>query len=170
VGEVCARTRFRFMAGVQESLFDNARFQFVAETMRRVKDRFEQLRIAREHLQRFAKLYGSMNERIDEFVRLFPVHPAYLETFERVYVAEKREVLKTLSGAMKRLVEQDVPNAEPGLIAYDSYWHNLRDNPAFRSVPEIKEVIDKSQVLEGRIQQAFTRPQYKSVALRIIHG
>src|SRR5207247_2730184 len=106
------------------------------------KDRFEQVRIAREdvayvvserllrkdakqkahireHLQRFAKLYGSMNERMDEFVRLFPVHPAYLDTFERVYVAEKREVLKTLSGAMKRLVQQDVPKGEPGLIAYD---------------------------------------------------
>jgi hypothetical protein len=193
VGEVCARTRFRFMAGVQETLFDNSRFQFVAETMRRVKDRFEQVRIAREdvafvvserllkkdarqkalireHLQPFAKLYGSMNERLDEFVRLFPVHPAYLETFERVYIAEKREVLKTLSAAMKRLVEQEVPKDEPGLIAYDSYWQNLRDNPAFRSLPEIKEVIDKSQVLEGRIQQAFTRPQYKPVALRIIHG
>ena len=193
VGEVCARTRFRFMAGVQESLFDNPRFQFVAETMRRVKDRFEQVRIAREdvayvvaerllrkdpkqkalireHLQDFAKLYGSMNERMDEFVRLFPVHPAYLDTFERVYVAEKREILKTLSGAMKRLVEREVPKGEPGLIAYDSYWQNLRDNPAFRSVPEIKEVIDKSQVLEGRILQAFTRPQYKPVALRIIQA
>jgi uncharacterized protein DUF6079 len=193
VGEVCARTRFRFMAGVQESLFDNPRFQFVAETMRRVKDRFEQVRIAREdvayvvserllrkkpkqtalvreHLQRFAKLYGSMNERLDEFVRLFPVHPAYLDTFERVYVAEKREILKTLSVAMKRLVDQEVPIGEPGVIAYDSYWQTLRDNPAFRSVPEIKEVIDKSQVLEGRIQQALTRPQYKPVALRIIHG
>jgi hypothetical protein len=33
IGEVCARTRFRFIAGVQESLFDNPRFQFVADTM-----------------------------------------------------------------------------------------------------------------------------------------
>jgi energy-coupling factor transporter ATP-binding protein EcfA2 len=193
IGEVCARTCFRFIAGVQESLFDNPRFQFVADTMRRVKDRFEQVRIAREdvayvvserllkksdkqqalireHLEPFAKLYGNMNERMDEFVRLFPVHPAYLDTFERVYVAEKREVLKTLSAAMKKLVNMEVPKEEPGVIAYDSYWQTLRENPAFRSVPEIKEVIDKSQVLEGRIEQAFTRPQYKSVALRIIHG
>ena len=107
VGEICRSTRFRFLSGVQESLFDSTRFQFVAETLRRVKDRFEQVRIAREdvayvvsqrllkkdakqqalvreHLQGFAPLYGSMNERLDEFVRLFPVHPAYLETFERV--------------------------------------------------------------------------------------
>ncbi len=193
LGEVCKGTRFRFLAGVQESLFDNPRFQFVADTLRRVKDRFEQVRIAREdvayvvserllkktesqqaqireHLVQFAPLFGAMNERIDEFVRLFPVHPAYLDTFERVYVAEKREVLKTLSVAIRRLLDQDVPTNEPGLIAYDSYWQTLQDNPSFRSVPEIKEVIDKSSVLEGRIQQAFTRPQYRPAALRLIRA
>jgi len=37
-------------------------------------------------------------------------------------------------------------------------------------VPEIKEVIDKSKVLEDRIQQAYTQPKYKSVAVRIIHA
>src|SRR5690606_31425090 len=117
-----------------------------------------------------APLYGSMNERMDEFVRLFPVHPAYLDTFEQVYVAEKREVLKTLSRAMRELLDREVPEDQPGLIAYDAYWRNLTDNPSFRAVPEIKEVIDRSSVLEDRIKHAFTRPQYKPVALRIIHA
>ena len=142
LGEVCKGSRFRFIAGVQESLFDNPRFQFVADTLRRVKDRFEQVRIARddvafvvaerilkkdakqqalirEHLKQFAPLYGSMNERMEEFVRLFPIHPAYLDTFERVYVAEKREVLKTLSAAIRRIIDHDVPTNDTGLIAYD---------------------------------------------------
>jgi len=193
LGEVCKGSRFRFIAGVQESLFDNPRFQFVADTLRRVKDRFEQVRIARddvafvvaerllkkdarqqslirEHLKQFAPLYGSMNERMDEFVRLFPVHPAYLDTFERVYVAEKREVLKTLSAAIRRLIDQSVPANDTGLIAYDSYWSVLRDNPSFRSDPAIKEVIDRSNVLDARVQQAFTRPQYKAAAIRIVHA
>ena len=193
IGEVCRSTRFRFVCGVQESLFDSPRFQFVADSIRRVKDRFEQVRIAREdvayvvaerllkktpeqsgrireHLEQFGSLYGSMNERLDEFVRLFPVHPAYLETFERVTVAEKREVLKTLSAAIKKLVNEDVPSDQPGLIAYDSYWGTLKDNPSYRSAPDIREVIDKSDVLVGRIERAFTRPQYKPVALRIIHA
>ncbi len=193
VGEFSKGSRFRFVAGVQESLFDNPRFQFAADSLRRVKDRFEQMRIAREdvahvvaerllkkdakqqalvrdHLTKFAPLYGAMNERMAEFVRLFPVHPAYLDTFERVYVAEKREVLKTLSAAIRRLLADTVPAEEPGLIAYDSYWQNLKDNPSFRSVPEIRDVIEKSDVLEARIQQAFTRPQYRPAALRIIHA
>lgn len=193
LGEVCKGTRFRFIAGVQESLFDSPRFQFVADTLRRVKDRFEQVRIARddvafvvaerllkknarqqalvrEHLAKFAPLYGSMNERMDEFVRLFPVHPAYLETFERVYIAEKREVLKTLSSTIRQVINEEVPADDTGLIAYDSYWSVLRDNPSFRSVPEIREVIDRSVVLEARVQQAFTRPQYRPAALRVIQA
>jgi hypothetical protein len=111
-----------------------------------------------------------MNERMDEFVRLFPVHPDYIDTFERVTAVEKREVLKTLSLAMKKLLDQEVPEDRPGLIAYDSYWTNLRENPSFRAVPDIKAVIDCSQVLESRIEQAFTRPAYKPMALRIIHA
>jgi hypothetical protein len=193
VGEVCKSTRFRFISGVQESLFDNPSFQFVADTLRRVKDRFEQVRIAREdvayvvaqrllsktpeqkgkireHLSQFASLYGPMNPQMDRFVELFPVHPAYLETFEKVYVAEKREVLKTLSAAIRNLIDEEVPSDEPGLIAYDSYWGNLKNNPSFRSVPDIKDVIDKSKVLEDRIQHAFPQASYKSVAVRIIHA
>ncbi|MBI4830716.1 MAG: ATP-binding protein, partial [Candidatus Lindowbacteria bacterium] len=192
-GEVCKDLRFRFVAGVQEAIFDSPRFSFVADSIRRVKDRFEQVRIARkdvkfvvaerllkktvekqakirEYLTPFAKFYGHMNERMDEYVCLFPVHPDYIETFERVTAVEKREVLKTLSFAMKKLLDKEVPADHPGLIAYDSYWGTLRENPSFRAVPDIRAVIDCSQVLESRIEQTFTRPQYKPMALRIIRA
>ena len=193
IGEVCKSTRFRFISGVQESLFDSGRFEFVADTLRRVKDRFEQVRIAREdvafvvsrrilkksaeqksrireHLERFAPLYSDMNERMDRYVELFPVHPAYLDAFGKVYVAEKREVLKTLSAAIRELLARDVPSGEPGLIAYDGYWAQLRDNPSFRSIPEIREVVEKSQVLEDRVRHGMSRPTYRAVAVRIIHA
>jgi hypothetical protein len=193
IGEVCKDLRFRLIAGVQEAIFDSPRFSFVSDSIRRVKDRFEQILIARkdvkfvvaerllkktadqhvkirEYLTPFAKFYGRMNERMDEFVRLFPVHPDYIDTFERVTAVEKREVLKTLSLAMKKLLNQEVPNDRPGVIAYDGYWTTLRENPSFRAVPDIKAVIDCSQVLESRIQQAFTRPAYKPMALQLIHA
>ena len=193
IGEVCKDLRFRFIAGVQEAIFDSPRFSFVADSIRRVKDRFEQVLIARrdvkfvvaerllkktgeqqvkirEYLTPFGKFYGQMNERMDEFVRLFPVHPDYIDTFERVTAVEKREVLRTLSLAMKKMLNQDMPDDRPGLIAYDTYWTNLRENPSFRAVPDIKAVIDCSQVLESRIEQAFTRPAYKPMALRLIHA
>ena len=193
IGEVCKDLRFRFMAGVQEAIFDSPRFSFVADSIRRVKDRFEQVLIARKdvkfvvaerllkktgeqqarirrYLTPFSKFYGNMNERMDEFVRLFPVHPDYIDTFERVTAVEKREALKTLSLSMKKMLNQDIPDDCPGLIAYDTYWTNLRENPSFRAVPDIRAVIDCSQVLESRIQQAFTRPPYKPMAMRLIHA
>lgn len=193
IGEVCKLIRFRFIAGLQESLFDNPKFQFVAESLHRVKDRFEQVRIVREdvayvvserlltkndeqrakireHLQKFAPLYGGIAERLEEFVRLFPVHPTYLEVFEAISVAEKREVLKTLSAEIKRKLNDDVPPDQTGLISYDSYWEFLRGNAVLRSVPEIREVIDVSKVVENRIQQAFTRKLLQPMAERIIHG
>ena len=193
VGEVSRNLRFRFIAGVQEMLFDNPRFSFVAETIRRVKDRFEQVLIVRndvkfvvaerllkktvdqqtrirDYLLPFARFYGNMNERMDEFVRLFPVHPDYIDTFERITAIEKREVLKTLSQAMKRLLNQELPSSEPGLIAYDSYWLVLRENAAFRAIPDIRAVIECSQILESRTQLSFSRPPYKPMALRINHA
>jgi hypothetical protein len=193
VGEFAKGSRFRFIAGVQESLFDNPRFQFAADSLRRVKDRFEQMRIAREdvahvvaerllkkdakqqalvreHLTKFAPLYGSMNERMDEFVRLFPVHPAYLDTFERVYVAEKREVLKTLSAAIRRMLTETVPADEPGP-------HRLR---LLLAEPQGQPVVpfgpgDPRRHREGRRPRSahpagLHAAQYRPAALRIIHA
>ena len=193
IGEASKSLRFRFIAGVQEAIFDNDSFSFATDSIRRVKDRFEQVHIARndvkyvvaqrllkknadqmvkirEYLTPFAEYYGDMNERMDEFVRLFPVHPDYIDTFEQVTIVEKREILKTLSRSMREIVPDDLPVDRPGLIAYDSYWKVLTANASNRTIPEVRAVIDCSEVLESRIEQAFTRPMYKPMAKRIIHG
>ena len=119
IGEVCKHLRFRFVAGVQEAVFDSSRFEHVADSLRRVKDRFTQVLLARQdvsfvvaerllkkaadqhhkiraYLTPFARFYGDMNERMDEYVRLFPVHPDYIGTFERLVFTEKRGALVTI--------------------------------------------------------------------------
>ncbi|NQV50030.1 MAG: ATP-binding protein, partial [Candidatus Marinimicrobia bacterium] len=193
IGEVCKDLRFRFIGGVQEAIFDSPRFAFVAASIRRVKARFEQVFIARsdvkyvvaerllkktvdqqvkirEYLTPFSKYYGSMNERMDEFVRLFPIHPDYIDTFEQVTITEKREVLKTLSLSMKSILNDEVPSDKPGIIAFDRYWTTLKQDASYRTIPEIRAVIDCSQVLETRIENAISRKQYKPMAIRLIHA
>src|SRR5690606_28695883 len=94
VGEACEVAPLRFITGIQEALFDNPRFQFAADSIRRVRARFDQLSIVREdlayvvsrrllaktekqqrviraHLEKFTSLYASMAERLDSFVELF---------------------------------------------------------------------------------------------------
>ena len=193
VGEFCKDSRFRFMAGVQESLFDSDLFSHVAESLRRVRDRFEQARIVREdvafvvserllqktpeqkaliraHLKKFTPVYEDLGLKLEEFVSLFPVHPAYLDTFERVRVAEKREILKTLSSSINQLLNKMVPDDSPGVFSFDSYWDYVRDNPSLRADPDIKVVIERSEIIEDRIKSQFSKPLLKENALRLLHA
>ena len=96
---------------------NNPRFFSVADSVRRVAERYVEVTITREdikfvvahrllrknqeqkakiseHLSKFAPFYGDMNERMDQFVSLFPVHPDYIDTFERLTAIETRQVLK----------------------------------------------------------------------------
>jgi len=193
IGESCRLSRFRFMAGVQEALFDNPRFEFVADSMRRVQKRFESVRIygediayvvserllqktpeqeakIRAHLERFAPLYGDMNERLDEYVALFPVHPRYLETFERLYMVEKREVLKTVSRDVKRLIDVEVPANRPGILSYDGYWATLSGDMSVRTNQDIRDILEKGQILQNILERSFEKKQYLDAAVRIIHA
>lgn len=193
IGEVTKHLKFRFVAGVQEAIFDSARFEHVANSMRRVHERFTQILIdrndvsfvvaarllkksvdqqdkIREYLTPFAKYYGTMNERMDEYVRLFPVHPDYLKTFEQIHFAEKRGALTTIESAMKALLDEEVPTDRPLLISYESFWQTIKKNSALRPDANIKEVLRVSDVLESRVQQSFTRPTYKGMALRVINA
>lgn len=193
VGEFIKNSRFRLICGIQEQLFENPSFSFVSKSLNRVKDRFEQVIIrkedtayvvaerilgktpeqkakVREHLLPYCNLYSEMAERLEDFVELYPIHPAYIDTFNKVYIAEKREVLKTISITVKRLLKEEVPEEAPGIISFDSYWSFIKDNYARKAEAEIKEVMDKSEVLEDKITRSFPKRQYKAMALQIINA
>ncbi len=193
IGEVTKHLRFRFVAGVQEAIFDSSRFQHVADSLRRVKDRFTQVLLARQdvsfvvserllkksadqqskiraYLTPFAKFYGSMNERMDECVRLFPVHPDYIGTFERLVFTEKRGALVTLRDQIQAILDDEIPENRPGLIGYDKFWETVKSNQVLRADPNIGPVLKVSEVLTERVTKAFTRPAYQPMALRIVDG
>lgn len=193
IGESCRDLRLRFVAGIQEMLFDNPRFRFVNDSLRRVEARFRQVSIARDDvrfvvaarllrkddaqrahiragLAPFTKFYGGMAERLETFVDLFPIHPDFLDVLERVPVVEKRVALTTVSFLARALQDETVPEDRPGVVSYDRFWESILRNPAWRSVPDIKAVIECSQVLEERVRANLTRPDEQRLALRIIYG
>lgn len=193
LGEVASDCPFRFIGGVQETLFENPRFSFVAEQLRRVKARFDQINIAREdinfvvtrrilqkteqqkasiaaHLDKFTNLYGNMLDNLPAYIDLFPIHPEYIKVFEDLIIAEKRDVLKTFSSAIQTILKTDIPTDQPGLVSYDHFWNFLQEDAGLRSIDDIARVIEKSKVLEGLIQASYTRPALKPLALRVIRG
>ncbi len=193
IGEVTKHLRFRFVAGVQEAIFDSSRFQHVADSLRRVNERFAQVLLARQdvsfvvaerllkksadqqhkirnYLTPFAKFYHNMNERMDEYVRLFPVHPDYIGTFERLIFTEKRGALVTLRDQIQAILDDEVPTDRPGLIGFDKFWETVTSNSVLRSDPNIGPVLNVAEVLGERVQKAFSRPAYKAMAIRVIKG
>ena len=194
IGEVAKHLRFRFVAGVQEAIFDSSRFQHVADSLRRVKDRFTQVLLARQdvsfvvaerllkksadqqdkirtYLMPFAKFYGSMNERMDEYVRLFPVHPEYIGTFERLVFTEKRGALVTLREPNPSHPEQTrYRSIGQDSSATTNFGTRCSRTRCLRADPKHRPRTKVSDVLSERVQKAFTRPAYKAMALRIING
>ena len=193
LGETVENTRFRFVSGLQESLFDSGRFQHVAASLRRVQQRFalvpidrtdvtyvveerllkktpEQKALVREHLEKFSKSYSEMADRMDEYVRMYPIHPRYIDTFQRVTFAEKREALKTISRTVDALLKSDVPTDQPGIASYDSYWSVLEADPSNRSVSEIREVMEASDVIAAAVEHGGLPAYQVPIAKRIVNA
>jgi len=193
MGEFCDGSRFRIIAGVQEMLWDNPRFALAQDEIRRVRERYQQFRISRddvayvvrerllrkdesqrslirEHLTGFAPAFESMGSALADFVDLFPVHPAYLRTFESLTVVEKRRILETLSTEMRSRLDDDVPTDDPGLLCFDAYRADLDADPSNRVIPEIKEVLDRSRVLRERVERGLRNSADIPPALRVIDG
>lgn len=191
IGEIIKSTRFRFIAGVQEALFENSAFRQASSTLLKMKDRFEQVLIRsediayvakervlqksaeqkamiREHLQKFCPLYQNMASRLEEYVEMFPIHPMYIDTFQHIITVEKREVLKTISDTIDAIIDSDVSENVPGIISFDTYWKRIKENPSLRTDPAVHEVLSKSTVLESIISSNFPKAAYRPIALQII--
>jgi hypothetical protein len=193
LGEACDKSRFKLMFGVQELLYRSPEFQFQADMLIKIEDRYDDLIITkedvayvvkerllkkdihqkskiREHLLKFSHLFEGINTNLNEFIDLFPVHPNYVSYFEKIkHGKSQREILKVLSVKFEDILEKQVPANNPGLITYDTYWPDLASNPAMLAIPDIRMVRDKLDIISSRISNHFTgaRANRKDIAKSI---
>ena len=129
---------------MQEALFDNSAFRQVSSSLLKMKDRFEQVLIRSEDIAYVAQkarpaevcraeshdpgapaevlpLYQNMASRLEDYVDMFPIHPAYIDTFQHIVTVEKREVLKTISETIGALIDEQVTDKAPGIVSFDTY-------------------------------------------------
>lgn len=193
LGEMCSKSKLRVIFGVQEKIFDNPRFSFVSDTLKHVSDRFTQIIITKEatsyvvserilkktpeqkamiraHLEKFCSLYTGMSSKLDEFVDLYPIHPAYIDVFNKIYLIENRHILKNISLAIKNIFNTNVPEDAPGIISFDDYWPAIKSNGLLKSDVTINRVVNASTQLEEIINRAFPKKAYKPLAIKIIYA
>ncbi|MFE9128648.1 DUF6079 family protein [Streptomyces sp. NPDC007148] len=191
MGEFCRDERFRVIAGVQETIFDNPRFAAAQDEVRRVRERFQSFRIARDdvayvvqrrilrknaeqknrirdHLARFAPAFESLGRDLEAFVEMFPVHPAYLKTFEALTIVEKRRILSSLTEQIRQRLDNEVPDDEPGVICYDAYRAELDADPANRVIAEVRDVLQRTRVLRDHVERNIEVSTDVQPALRIV--
>ena len=193
MAEMCSKSRIRLICGVQEKVFDNPRFSFVSETLKKVGDRFTQIIITKEatayvvserilkktpeqkamirqHLEKFSGLYGGMSSQMEDFVDLFPIHPSYIDVFNKIYVIENRHILKNISMTIKDIFDEQVPEDAPGVISFDDYWPAIKSNGLLKSDVTISRVVGASGQLEEIIDRSFAKAAYKPMAKQIIYA
>lgn len=193
MAEMCSKSKIRLICGVQEKVFDNPRFSFVSETLKKVGDRFTQIIITKEatayvvserilkktpeqkamirqHLEKFSGLYAGMSSKMDDFVDLFPIHPSYIDVFNKIYLIENRHILKNISLTIKEIFDKEVPEDRPGIISFDDYWPAIKSNGLLKSDVTISRVVSASGQLEEIINRSFTKTAYKPMALQIIYA
>ena len=193
LGEMCSKSKLRVIFGVQEKIFDNPRFSFVSDTLKHVSDRFTQLIITKEatsyvvserilkkspeqkalirkHLEKFSNLYTGMSSRFEEFVDLYPIHPSYIDVFNKIYLIENRHILKNISTTIRDIFDTVVPENAPGIISFDDYWPAIKSNGLLKSDVTISRVVTASGQLEDIINRAFPKPAYKPLAIKIIYA
>jgi len=193
LGEACDNSRFKLMFGIQELLYRSPEFQFQADMLNKIEDRYSDLIITKEdvsyvvkerllkkdihqkekirdHLLKFAHLFEGINTNLNEFIDLFPVHPNYVSYFEKIkHGKSQREILKVLSVKFEDILEKEVPSNIPGLITYDTYWSDLASNPAMLTISDIRMVRDKVDIISDRISNHFVgaRGNRKAIAQSI---
>lgn len=179
LGQMSDHTKFRMVFGVQELIYNAPEFQSVSDMLNKVNDRFRQITITKQevkfvteqrllkkskeqkdkirtHLAQFTSLFPEMHAELEEYVDLFPVHPAFFDNFQWVKIANgQREILKTLSAKFEGLRDKDVPADQPGLISFDSYWVDLTA-PGMKANPDVKRINDIMDVIGQKIAANFT--------------
>lgn len=193
MGEMCSKSNLRVIFGAQEKIFDNPKFSFVADSFKHVSDRFTQYTISKEateyvvserilkktpeqkeqirkHLENFSSLYSGMSTKLDEFVDLYPIHPAYIEVFNKIFIYETRHILKDISETIRRIISNDIPVETPGIYSFDNSWTAIKTNGLLKSDVSIGQVVNASVELEEIINHSFQKQTYKPLAIQIIYA
>lgn len=196
LGQACDSSKFKFVFGVQEMIYHSPEFQFAADMLQKVNDRYKDVMITKEdvafivknrllsktehqkqqikdHLDSFLSFFTDMHARTQDYVELFPVHPTYFENFERIKIGKsQREILKTLSNQFGEILEQEVPNDNPGLLTYDRYWEDIQKSQDLMAIPDVRRVKEITETINDKIESYFTgvRANKKDIAKRITNA
>lgn len=193
LGEFSNQARFVFMAGLQQSLFENPQFGHVASEIQKIRQRYHDVVIdskgvsqlidqylfaktdaqrqqIREMLLPLADQYEVVGEKLDQFVTLFPAHPDFIDEFQRVVVVERREILTTLTRVARTLLDREASSETLDLITADDYYQYIEQDQGLKANRDIVRVVNNVQTITARIGAEFGEAEDKESAIRLVNA
>lgn len=195
LGQYSDHSKFRMIFGVQEQIYNAPEFQFAAEMLQKVNDRYIDITITkqdvqyvvqhrllkktdgqkeqiRQHLAKYVEFFTDLHSNFEEYVELYPVNPSYFDNFSQIKIGKaQREVLKTLTQKFQSILDDEVPSDAPGLICYDSYWNDLKASD-MQTDPDIRRITEIMSTVHQKIDDNFTgiRARKAPLAKRIANA
>lgn len=193
LGEYCNGSRFALMAGIQELLFNNPRFNHIAADVNRVRQRFHdfvidnkgvkqlieqhlfqknesQRQSIRDLLMKQTKLFEVVGPEIEQFVALFPAHPRFIDEFQRVFVVERREILTVLSKEARLFADRPIDTEHLDLITSDEYWKHIERDAGLNANSSVRKIKENVTVLKGKIQHGLPVSEDKLAAEKLVEA
>jgi hypothetical protein len=181
------------MAGIQELLYDNPRFNHIATDVNRVRQRFydfvidnkgvkqlieqhlfrktdEQRQKIREIMLTQAHLFEVVGPEIEQFVALFPAHPRFIDEFQRVFVVERREILTILSNEAKLYAERELDERHINIITADEYWKHIEADAGLNANAAVRTIKANVAVLKGKIENGLPANEDKPAAEKLVEA
>lgn len=193
LGQFCDGSRFAIMLGVQKSLFEMPRLQFVADEVGHIRARFHEFRIDKKGVEQLIErylfqkneaqkqeikkvllqhkdLYEVIEDDLERFAALFPAHPRFIDEFQNVVVVERREILTLLSQEGQTLLDHDFPGERLELITSDRYWRHIEADAGLNANQDVSQVKRNISTLKTRIQNEFGAQEDKDAAVRLVEA
>ncbi|NMD01397.1 MAG: hypothetical protein GYA62_16975 [Bacteroidales bacterium] len=188
LGQVSNESDFMFVGAMQEHIFSNPKYVDEAESFGKVSERFHLLTISREdikkviskrvldkstkqrleldkHFSGYVKYFPTIQNNIEDYINMFPLHPYVIQIFSELPYFEKRGVIQFTIQEVEKILDKSFPE-ESCIITYDKIYDEMSGKHTVKHLENVSPIISAVGTLESKID--LLEKKHQSTARRII--
>jgi hypothetical protein len=195
IGQAAQENDFTFIGAMQEHIFTNPKYVDEAESFGRVSERFQIITIKRDDIKKviasrvlnktreqrakleklfsvYVKHYPTIQQNLNEYIDLFPLHPYVIQIFSELPYFEKRGIIQFTIQEVEKILEKEFP----GLITYDRIYDEIESKHTVKNLEMVSPAVEAIHTLESKIDlleekdQNLARSIIKALSVLKLYG
>lgn len=187
LGQASQESDFVFLGAMQEFVFTNPKYVDEAESFGRVAERFNIITIKKEDIkeviarrvlaktpeqyleleelfQEYTKYFPLLQANLEDYLKLFPLHPYVIQVFSELPYFEKRGIIQFTVQEVRKILDEDFPC----LITYDRIFNEIISRHTVKNLEEVSPVVEAVQTLDSKID--LLEKRHQETAKRIVNA